>query len=76
MLGSLKVEGEQIGGLTVAFGFSGHGFKLSPVVGALLAEHAMGAHIAGFEGCDIKPYSSERFQTGNELRGAYYGAAS
>ena len=35
-----------IAGLDVAYGFSGHGFKLSPIVGRLMAQHEIGrAHV-------------------------------
>ena len=56
-----------IGGLLVAFGFSGHGFKLSPMIGRIVAQTALG--IA--PDLPIAPYSIERFANGNLLLGGY-----
>jgi sarcosine oxidase, subunit beta len=58
-------------GLHYAVGFSGHGFKLSPIVGVLMAEQIVEgrAHTV-----DISPYRVERFAEGKELRVAYAGA--
>lgn len=60
-----------IAGLHYAVGFSGHGFKLSPIVGVLMAEQ-----IAEGRGhtLDITPYRLQRFAEGKELRPAYAGA--
>jgi glycine/D-amino acid oxidase-like deaminating enzyme len=60
-----------VAGLHYAVGFSGHGFKLSPIVGVLMAEQiAEGrAHTI-----DISPYRLERFAEGQALRPAYAGA--
>jgi glycine/D-amino acid oxidase-like deaminating enzyme len=60
-----------VAGLHYAVGFSGHGFKLSPVVGILMAEQVLDgrAHTV-----DIAPYRLERFQEGAELRVQYQGA--
>jgi sarcosine oxidase, subunit beta len=54
-------------GLQVAFGFSGHGFKLSPAVGRLLAQSALG------QATDVPltPYRFERFEEGALLVGRY-----
>jgi glycine/D-amino acid oxidase-like deaminating enzyme len=60
-----------IAGLHYAVGFSGHGFKLSPVIGILMAEHVLDGHARTV---DITPYRLERFQEGQELRVAYQGA--
>jgi len=60
-------------GLVVAFGFSGHGFKLSPAVGCVLAQEVLGlpTDVA------LAPYSIERFRTGRLLSGRYgVGAVS
>jgi glycine/D-amino acid oxidase-like deaminating enzyme len=54
-------------GLHVAFGFSGHGFKLSPVVGRLVAQSALGLP----PDLPLAPYSIERFVTGRLLVGGY-----
>ncbi len=62
-----------IEGLIVGYGFSGHGFKLSPTVGKVLAQEALGQTTD----ISLKPYSIERFQTGELLTGKYgMGAVS
>ena len=45
-------------GLIVAYGFSGHGFKLSPSVGRVLAQEALGLATD----VSLAPYSLERFR--------------
>ncbi|RQR69262.1 FAD-binding oxidoreductase [Burkholderia sp. Bp9012] len=60
-------------GLVVGFGFSGHGFKLSPGIGKLLAQHALGLPTD----VSLAPYALERFATGALLTGKYgLGAVS
>lgn len=54
-------------GLTLAFGFSGHGFKLAPAVGLVLAQQVLGRTMD----IDITPYGIERFARGKLLTGAY-----
>lgn len=62
-----------IEGLVVGYGFSGHGFKLSPTVGRVLAQEALGLPTD----VSLKPYSIERFDTGELLTGKYgLGAVS
>lgn len=62
-----------IDGLVVGFGFSGHGFKLSPTVGRVLAQSALSMPTE----IPLKPYSIERFASGNLLTGKYgLGAVS
>ena len=62
-----------IEGLVVGYGFSGHGFKLSPTVGRVLAQEALGLPTD----VSLKPYSIERFTTGELLTGKYgLGAVS
>lgn len=61
----------QVAGLHYAAGFSGHGFKLSPVVGRLMAEQVLDGRATTL---DISPYRLERFAEGRELRVAYRGA--
>jgi sarcosine oxidase, subunit beta len=56
-----------IGGLHVAFGFSGHGFKLSPIVGRIVAQSALGLP----PDLPLAPYSIERFAAGRLLVGNY-----
>ncbi|MCX7231476.1 MAG: FAD-binding oxidoreductase [Burkholderiales bacterium] len=54
-------------GLQVGFGFSGHGFKLSPAVGRLLAQSALGLATD----VSLTPYRFERFDEGALLVGRY-----
>ncbi len=54
-------------GFHVAFGFSGHGFKLSPIVGRLVAQSALGLPTD----LPLEPYSIERFAKGRLLVGGY-----
>jgi sarcosine oxidase subunit beta len=60
-----------VAGLHYAVGFSGHGFKLSPVIGILMAEQVLEGRARTV---DITPYRLERFQEGQELRVQYQGA--
>ncbi|NIF52803.1 FAD-binding oxidoreductase [Burkholderia sp. Ax-1724] len=60
-----------IEGLTVGFGFSGHGFKLSPGVGKLLAQHALGLPTD----VSLAPYALSRFESGALLVGKYGSGA-
>jgi sarcosine oxidase subunit beta len=60
-------------GLIAGYGFSGHGFKLSPAVGRVLAQAALGlpTDVA------LAPYALERFRSGRLLTGHYgVGAVS
>jgi sarcosine oxidase subunit beta len=60
-------------GLVVGYGFSGHGFKLSPAVGRLLAQVALGLP----PDLPLAPYALERFRLGRPLVGRYgQGAVS
>lgn len=62
-----------VGGLVIGYGFSGHGFKLSPTVGLVLAQEALGLP----PDVSLAPYSIERFATGSLLVGKYgFGAVS
>jgi sarcosine oxidase subunit beta len=54
-------------GLYLAGGFSGHGFKLAPIVGKLLAQLALGEP----RDVDLTPYRYSRFAEGAQLVGAY-----
>jgi len=60
-----------VSGLVVGFGFSGHGFKLSPIVGRVLAQEALGIPTD----VSLAPYSIERFSRGNLLVGRYGSGA-
>ena len=60
-------------GLIVGYGFSGHGFKLSPAVGRVLAQEALGLATD----VPLAPYALERFRGGRLLTGRYgQGAVS
>jgi sarcosine oxidase subunit beta len=61
----------EVSGLVLAFGFSGHGFKLAPAVGKMLAQLALDRP----RDVDIAPYSLARFAQGRPLAGVY-GAGS
>lgn len=54
-------------GLVVGYGFSGHGFKLSPAVGRVLAQAALGQPTD----VSLTPYALERFRAGRLLVGRY-----
>lgn len=56
-----------IEGLQVAFGFSGHGFKLSPMIGRMLAQSALGLATD----IPIRPYRITRFAENDLLVGRY-----
>ena len=58
-------------GLVVGFGFSGHGFKLSPAVGKVLAQEALGLATT----VSLAPYSIGRFAAGSLLVGKYGAGA-
>jgi glycine/D-amino acid oxidase-like deaminating enzyme len=60
-----------VDGLVMGFGFSGHGFKLSPTVGRVLAQEALGLATD----VSLAPYSIERFSSGNLLVGKYGSGA-
>ena len=60
-----------VSGLVMGFGFSGHGFKLSPTVGRVLAQEALGLPTD----VSLAPYSIERFSSGNLLVGKYGSGA-
>ena len=55
-------------GLILAYGFSGSGFKMGPVVGEMLADLALGERR-----CPInpQPFRLERFAAGETFRGGY-----
>ena len=60
-----------VSGLVMGFGFSGHGFKLSPTVGRVLAQETLGLPTD----VSLAPYSIERFSGGNLLVGRYGSGA-
>lgn len=57
-----------IQGLHIACGFSGHGFKLSPVLGRLLAERIV---LGRERGHDLDFFSPARFQEGRPITAAH-----
>lgn len=60
-------------GLVIGCGFSGHGFKLAPAVGRVLAQAALGLPTD----VDLAPYALDRFGAGRLLTGRYgQGAVS
>ena len=60
-----------IDGLWVAYGFSGHGFKLAPAIGLQVAQAMLGQR------CDvpIDAFSLARFAQGRPLHGLYGAGA-
>ena len=64
---------DSVPGLVVGFGFSGHGFKLSPAVGRVLAQCALQQPTD----VSLAPYALSRFGAGRLLTGRYgVGAVS
>ena len=61
----------EVPGLVLGFGFSGHGFKLSPLVGRLLAQAALGLPTE----VSLVPYALQRFTSDALLRGRYGAGA-
>jgi sarcosine oxidase subunit beta len=61
------IDASEIEGLYLACGFSGHGFKLAPIVGRLLAQLMLQNNCD----VDITPYRYSRFAEGAELVGSY-----
>jgi len=55
-------------GFYVAVGFSGHGFKLSPAVGEMVAELILEGPQ---EGSDVQAFRLSRFAEGKPIRGTY-----
>jgi sarcosine oxidase subunit beta len=60
-----------VDGLWLAYGFSGHGFKLAPSVGLLVAQAALGQAGA----VPIEAYALSRFAQGRLLAGRYGAGA-
>jgi sarcosine oxidase, subunit beta len=58
----------RVPGLVHALGFSGHGFKHSPVIGEMVAELVMDGRVSVV---DAAPFSSERFGRLPVLQGRY-----
>ncbi len=58
----------EVPGFFQALGFSGHGFKHSPVIGEIMAQLVCEGES---DMIDIAPFSSARFKRGESLRGRY-----
>jgi sarcosine oxidase subunit beta len=58
---------DEVPGLFVAAGFSGHGFKLCPAVGRMVAELVTTGRRAG----GVEFFRADRFRTGRSIRGRY-----
>ncbi|MBM3775556.1 MAG: FAD-binding oxidoreductase, partial [Acidobacteria bacterium] len=61
-----KVDG--LNGFLMCAGFSGHGFKIGPSIGELMAEEVLDG---GARSIDISGFSLSRFASGKLLRGTY-----
>jgi sarcosine oxidase, subunit beta len=59
---------EELSGLFVAAGTSGHGFKLSPAIGERVARLVLGDATVK---ADIAPFRRNRFAEGTSIRGRY-----
>jgi len=57
-------------GLFCAVGFSGHGFKLAPSIGAFMATLVL----SGEKPTDMQPFNVARFANGEEIRPSYAGS--
>ena len=60
-------ESNEVEGLYIAAGFSGHGFKLSPAIGKRMAEFI----VTGRKPEDLTIFRGSRFSEGKELTGQY-----
>jgi len=60
-------ESKEIEGLYIAAGFSGHGFKLCPSIGRLMAEFL----VKGKRPEELKMFSASRFAEGRQVTGQY-----
>ena len=57
-----------IDGLYIAVGFSGHGFKLSPMIGVVMSELIVDGRASSI---DISELGLERFEQGQHMRSRY-----
>lgn len=62
-------EAPEVRGFIHAMSCSGHGFKLAPIVGQLIAELIVEGHTTTL---DITPLRPDRFQQGRPLRSRYH----
>jgi glycine/D-amino acid oxidase-like deaminating enzyme len=61
---------EQVRGFILCAGFSGHGFKLGPAIGELMAEEVIDGKASSI---DISRFALSRFSTGELFKAAYGG---
>lgn len=61
---------EQVGGFVLCVGFSGHGFKLGPAIGEVIAEQIVDGRPRSI---DIGALGLDRFASGRLLEGSYAG---
>ena len=61
-----RVEG--VDGAYCAVGFSGHGFKLAPMIGAVMSELVSEGQASSV---DIRPLRMSRFAEGDLVRSSY-----
>ncbi len=59
---------DEVSGLYAAVGFSGHGFKLSPMIGKVMAETILTGHS---KSVDVSQLKAKRFQTNDLLESRY-----
>ncbi len=59
---------DDVPGLVLAFGFSGHGFKLAPAVGLAVSQLVTDGKCAAY---DLRPLRRTRFEEAAATRGAY-----
>ena len=59
---------EGIEGLYVAIGFSGHGFKLSPMIGQVMSEIILGEQS---KSVDVSSLGANRFKEGQLMKSRY-----
>lgn len=62
--------GTSVRGFFLAAGFSGHGFKLGPAIGELIAEEILTGKATSI---DISDFNLDRFEKGNLFTAAYGG---
>lgn len=58
----------EVKGLSMAIGFSGHGFKIGPAVGRIMSELAIDGKCASY---DITPFRRSRFSEGESSHGKF-----
>lgn len=61
---------EEVEGFYMCAGFSGHGFKIAPCIGELMAEEIV---LGKTVGIDIRSFALSRFEKGSLIQGVYGG---